>query len=183
MRRLSVPVTGIVLALVASACIQQAGEVVDTVSGGSDTTMSSSVSVETVEAPEGWEAVDHPYVVAIMASRSIEPASRAVDGSEETSWASGADAPQWIELDLGAPMNVTSIRLKVDQAPLGRTVHVITAGAHTVPGMTVFTLDGETDWGDWLEARIDKTVQFMRITTTESPSWVAWVEIEIVPGS
>ena len=138
--------------------------------------------VQTIDVPEGWETVDHPYVVAIMASKSIEPASQAVDGSEDTSWVSGADAPQWIELDLGRLVAVASIRLKVDQAPPGRTVHAITAGGHTEPGMSVFALDGETEWGDWLEARIDKTVQFIRITTTESPSWVAWVEIEIIPG-
>ena len=138
--------------------------------------------VQTIDVPEGWETVDHPYVVAIMASKSIEPASQAVDGSEDTSWVSGADAPQWIEVDLGRPVAVASIRLKVDQAPPGMTVHAITAGGHIEPGMSVFALDGETEWSDWLEARIDKTVQFIRITTTESPSWVAWVEIEIIPG-
>ena len=171
--------TGIVLALVTSACTQQTSEVFDTTTGvGIDT----GSDEETIDVPKGWEAVDHPYVAAIMASRSIQPASKAVDGSEDTSWQSGADAPQWIELDLGVPVSVASIRLKVDQAPPGRTIHAITAGGHAEPGMAVFTLEGETDWGDWLEARIDKTVQFIRITTTESPSFISWVEIEIVPA-
>jgi len=136
-----------------------------------------------VELPEGWAPVDHPLVKAIRASNSIEPPSNAVDGLDDTSWVSGADAPQWIELDLGSPVDIASITLVVDQAPPGRTVHEITAGAHEVPGMSMAVLDGETDLDDRLEVSIDKTVQFIRITTTESPSWVSWVEIEIEEAS
>ena len=69
--------------------------------------------------------------------------------------------------------------LVVDQAPPGLTVHEITAGAHEVPGMSIAVIEGEPDWGDRLEVSIDKTVQFIRVTTTTSPSSVAWVEIEV----
>ncbi|MEE8376157.1 MAG: amidohydrolase family protein [Acidimicrobiia bacterium] len=134
------------------------------------------------DVPEGWEPVDHPVVVAVQASASIQPPSWAVDGSEDTSWVSGQDAPQWIELDLGTPTDVELIRLMVDQAPAGLTVHEIYAGAHEDPGRFITTIEGDTDYGDRLEAAIGITVRYIRILTTTSPSWVAWIEIEVVPA-
>lgn len=135
---------------------------------------------ETVEVPEGWSPVDHPLVVAARASASLDPVANAFDGLEETSWISGADAPQWIELDLGEPELVATLRLLVDQSPDGFTVHEITAGAHDVPGMSITTLEGETQISEWIDVPINKVVQFIRITTTESPSWVAWGEIDVI---
>jgi len=134
------------------------------------------------DVPEGWEPVDHPVVVAVQASASIQPPSWAVDGSEDTSWVSGRDAPQWIELDLETPTDVELIRLLVDQAPAGLTVHEIYAGAHEDPGRFITTIEGVTDYGDQLEAAIGITVRYIRILTTSSPSWVAWTEIEVVPA-
>jgi len=156
------------LAMVLSACTQ---------------TTVTDTSVDLVEIPEAWASVDNPLVMAIRASESTESPSRAVDGSEATSWVSGADAPQWVELDLGSPVDVASITLVVDQSPPGLTVHEITAGAHDVPGMSIAVIEDETDRGDRLRIPIDKTVQFIRITTTTSPSWIAWAEIEIEVGS
>ena len=154
------------LALVLSACSQ------------------TTVGTEpTAAGPEDWGPVDNPLVEAARASQSLDPVARAFDGSDETSWVSGFDAPQWIEFDLGEPLQVAAIRLLVDQFPDGFTVHEITAGAHDVPGMLITTLEGETQIGQWLEVSIDKEVQFIRITTTESPSWIAWGEIEVVPAS
>lgn len=152
------------LAMVLSACTQ---------------TTVTDTSVDLVEIPEDWAPVDHPLVMAIRASESIDSPSRAVDGSEDTSWVSGADTPQWIELDLGSPVDVASITLVVDQTPPGLTVHEVTAGAHDVPGMSIATIEDETDRGDRLRVPVDKTVQFIRITTTMSPSRIAWAEIEI----
>ena len=130
--------------------------------------------------PEGWVPVDDPMVFAARASKSLDPVASAFDKSQNTSWVSGDDAPQWIEFDLGEPKLVETIRLQVDQTPDGFTVHEVTTGAHEVPGMLITTLEGETKISQWIEVPIGKVVQFIRITTTESPSWVAWGEIEIV---
>jgi hypothetical protein len=91
------------------------------------------------------------------------------------------DAPQWIEFDLGTPTDVELIKLLVDQAPAGLTVHEIYAGAHEDPGRFITTIEGVTEYGDRLEAAIGITVRCIRILTTSSPSWVAWTEIEVVP--
>ena len=133
------------------------------------------------DVPEGWEPVDHPVVVAVQASASIEPPANALDGSEETLWSSGADAPQWIELDLGAPTDVDLIRLLVSQYPGGVTSHEVYAGAHEDPGRFIVTIAGDTNDRDRLEVEIGATVRYIRILTTSSPSWVAWFEIEVVP--
>jgi hypothetical protein len=134
----------------------------------------------TVEVPEGWVPVDDPLILAARASLSLDPVTNAFDNSEGTSWVAGDDAPQWIELDLGEPRLVATLRLLVDQTPDGFTVHEITAGAHELPGMSITTLEGETRISQWIDVPIDKEVQFIRITTTESPSWVAWGEIEVI---
>ncbi len=70
----------------------------------------------------------------------------------------------------------------VDQAPAGLTVHEVRAGAHADPGRLAATLEGETDWGDRLVAEVGYEARYIRILTTESPSWVAWVEIEVELG-
>ena len=136
----------------------------------------------TPDLPEDWQPVDSPVVVAVRASAFIQPPSWAVDGSEDTAWVSGQHAPQWIELDLGTPTDVDMLRLLVDQAPAGLTVHEIYAGDHEDPGRFITTIEGETDFGDRLEAEIGITVRYIRILTTDSPSWIAWAEIEVVPA-
>jgi hypothetical protein len=68
----------------------------------------------------------------------------------------------------------------VDQSPEGSTSHEVRAGAHDNPGRLAATLEGNTRSGDWLVAEIGYEAEFIRITTLESPSHVAWMEIEIV---
>lgn len=123
--------------------------------------------------------------VSVTASSSLpeSPASYAVDGDPETNWNSGADAEQWIQLDLGAPKTINAIRLLVSQYPAGDTIHQVWAGADPQDLTLVYEFKGFTNDGDLLEfvPIIPPTeVQFIKIITTQSTSWVAWREIEIV---
>lgn len=118
----------------------------------------------------------------VSASRSLpeEPPEAAVDGIPGTQWGSGADAPQWIEVDLGG-VTVGRVHLTVGQWPAGRTVHEV---AVRIGGSleVVHTFDGDTEGGDVLEAVFDEPifdVEAIRVTTRVSPSWVAWTEIEV----
>jgi hypothetical protein len=138
-----------------------------------------TVVVEEPVSPEPWSEVDHPVVVAVRSSAAVDPSLNAIDGLLETSWVSGLNGPQWIEVDLGEPIEVSKIRLTVDQGSDGHSVHRIHAGAHDNPGRLADTLDGDTSNGDVLEAVIGYEVEFIRVLTTESPSWAAWAEIEI----
>jgi len=115
-------------------------------------------------------------------SLADRPAELAVDGDADTGWGAGADAEQWIEVDLGEPRDLTCIRLLVDQSPDGRTVHRINGGAHSDPGMELGVIDSVTSYGEWLELTGSWTVRYLRVTTVESPSWVAWLELEAIGG-
>lgn len=116
---------------------------------------------------------------AVGASRAIEdaPPSNAVDGDPSTTWISGGGPRQWIEIDLGEPRLVGSIRLTVAQDPPGPTVHRV-----EVDGATVHTFEGDTADLDVLEYVFPEPVEarVVRIVTTRSPSWVAWREIDIL---
>lgn len=119
-----------------------------------EATPSSTVTAETtmpIELSASWEAVDHPAVIAVRASSSIQSPSMAVDGSEATGWESGGSAPQWLEFDLGRPVQISTVRLLVGQSQPGHTVHEIRAGAHDNPGRLAGTIDSDTTTGDWLE--------------------------------
>ncbi len=131
-------------------------------------------------APPGTAGVD------VIASASLpgEPAQHAVDGDPETSWISGADAEQWIQLDLGQAITVATIRLIVAQYPAGETVHELWVGTSEDDLVHVHVIEGTTADGDVLEfVAPDELgpIRVVRVVTTKSPSWVAWREIEVVP--
>jgi hypothetical protein len=118
--------------------------------------------------------------VAASAEAPDRPAVYAVDGDPSTTWSSDADAPQWIEVDVGGA-TVTTVRLTVAQYPAGRTVHVVTV-TDAGGAREVYRFAGETNDGDVLEATFPTPipgVRSVRVTTIESPSWVAWREIAI----
>ncbi len=126
----------------------------------------------------------------VRASRSLaeNPPELAVDGNFENWWGAGAGAPQWIEIDLGAMATVEEFRLAVSQFPEGRTTHRLgvkseLAGAYR----TVHQFRGVTQDNQVLTHRPEvplENVRFVRIDTTESPSWVSWREIVVIgrPG-
>ena len=118
------------------------------------------------------------------ASNSLQsPANMAVDGNTSTSWGAGAGAPQWIEIDLGAPARITRIRLLVTQHPYGDTLHRILV--HSVNGdfSEVVRFEQYTSTGQWLVFTPEtplEDVQIVRIETLNSPSWVGWLEIQVL---
>jgi hypothetical protein len=106
-----------------------------------------------------------------------------VDGDQSTAWVSGSDAPQWIEVDLGGPQRIGEIRLLVAQSPAGPTTHRLRVGG---PGgaqrNVVHEFSRATADGDWLVFRPPQPlegIQFLRVETLASPSWVAWKEIQV----
>ncbi len=121
---------------------------------------------------------------AATASRSLpdQPPSNALDGSLDTTWGAGSHPEQWIQIDLGQPRAISVIRLVTSQYPEGETVHQIWAGADENDLRLIHEFQGITTDGQTLEFRPSASLQgirFIRIVTTQSPSWVAWREIEI----
>lgn len=131
-----------------------------------------------------YEPIQDPMVHSLRASKSLPdfPVKGAVDDNHEDSpWMSGDYAPQWIEFDLGEVRSVSALRLWVDQDPEGFTRHIIYGGSKPNPTAQIAVLEGVTSWGQMLEVIGPWSLRYLRIETVESPSWVGWLEIEIVP--
>jgi hypothetical protein len=130
--------------------------------------------------PDPNLALNRP--VKVSRALPAEPASAAVDGNPTTQWGSGSHAPQWIEVSLAAPSTVAGVRLRVAQFPAGRTVHEVAVSVRGGPLRVVHTFDGATQGGDVLEATLAAVadVTAVRVTTTVSPSWIAWAEVEVL---
>lgn len=122
---------------------------------------------------------------SVSASQSLPEGSPAnvVDGNKDTSWQSGGEFPQWIEIDLGQAFMVEEIKLYVDQAPAGHTTHRVSGKTSDSDEYSeLHQFSGTTDFGDLLEhefATPVENIRFVRIETNESPSWISWSEIEI----
>jgi hypothetical protein len=112
----------------------------------------------------------------------------ALDGDTGTTWSSGDDAPQWIEIDLGQPYDIGALRLLPSQYPAGNTIHRVLGKG---PGadqlfIEITRFDGFTEDGQWLVFEPDlpiEGIRYIRIETVASPSWVAWREIEIIAAN
>jgi len=95
-------------------------------------------------------------------------------------WNAGAHPPQWVEFDLGCIKSISNISLKVEQSPDGVVTHYIKAGQDPNPRQVVATLQGHTTNGETLRANWPALqARYVRIETTQSPSWVAWRDIII----
>jgi hypothetical protein len=105
-------------------------------------------------------------------------ADMAFDGDVATGWNAGAYPVQWIEVDFGSPQAFSGITALVNQLP--RTA--VTNHEVTLDGVPAFSWNGETNHLDLLSYAFGtmQTAQTVRITTTASPSWVAWFEIQIL---
>ncbi len=119
-----------------------------------------------------------------LASRALpdRPASLAVDGQRDNWWGAGDFAPQWIEVDLQAPCAIQSVRLLASQDPAGTTLHRLWGRGPSQSERLLHEFRGWTQDFDWLiYAPPDalKGIRQLRIETIESPSWIAWREIEL----
>ena len=124
--------------------------------------------------------------VTASKSESVGPPSRVVDGNLESVWNSGDYAPQWIEIDLESEIPLTCASLLVDQKPSsGNTRHVITGRNCAAEEFTLAIIEEYTSHLELLHVEFQDpvAVRWVRITTTQSPSWVAWYEIELYAPS
>ena len=102
-------------------------------------------------------------------------------------WNSGGTAPAWIQLDLHNVESVKKIRLLTAQTPSGNTTHIITgSNSITAAGdlyspVTLGTISSFSTDNQWLNLEFPawQGVRYIRISTVQSPSWVAWRQIEV----
>jgi Cellulase (glycosyl hydrolase family 5)/F5/8 type C domain len=126
---------------------------------------------------------------SVMASRSVAGSqpSNAADGDPSTWWVSGAFPPQWVEIDLGQPYDIQTIRLQLAQDPAGNTVQQIWVRGPSDALRLVHEFSGHTRDNQILEfkpAMPLSGVQHVKVVTAQGVSWPAWKEIEVItiPG-
>lgn len=127
----------------------------------------------------------HPYCPRGLSPSIILPSSVAVSSQYTTPtvdgyWTAASYPVQWIEFTLPSGAVVGGVAARVNQVPNGQTTHVI-----TIDGKQVAQWDGNTENQQILQWGADTAVagSKLRITTTESPSWVAWSGITIAKCS
>lgn len=108
------------------------------------------------------------------------PPNHAVDGDTLTGWNAGNFVPQWIELDLGADMTLSCIRLLVDTNPDCDVLHYLIGRTNGGDEVTLASYSGPVRNRQWLELATltPMPVRFLRVSTTVTQSWVAWFEIQ-----
>jgi hypothetical protein len=108
-----------------------------------------------------------------------------VDGNLETTWGAGDFAPQWLEIDLEAPVSVAEVRLLTGQDPAGQTTHrILVKGEGAGESFReVHKFSGATTDTQWLTVSFDEPlegIRYVRVETSASPSWIAWREVEVI---
>ena len=114
------------------------------------------------------------------ASLPDQPPSAAVDGDPETVWNAGGAATQWVQLDLGSVFDLDRLILLPAQSPEGPTVHQVWGRDVTGVYRLLHEFRGSTADGVSLDVSpvsYWSGIRYLKIETTESPSWVAWREI------
>ncbi len=90
--------------------------------------------------------------------------------------------PQWIEIDLDRPAQISAIRLLVSQFPNEATRHRLRGRAEDEDWILLKEFNGNTQGGDWLEPFFNPEIEILQIIcidTLESLSWVSWFEVVI----
>jgi hypothetical protein len=121
--------------------------------------------------------------VAATGTGAERAAIAAFDGDLCTTWSARAAAPQSATLDLGAPMLVSSIVLVPE---MGRRSAVVRNVVEVSDDGRTFERFGELRVamtpGEIVELPIPRgvTTRFIRVSTLESPTEVAWRDIAIL---
>jgi hypothetical protein len=121
---------------------------------------------------------------AVAASRSLpdQLPVQAVDGLADTVWGAGDFPPQWIRIELEAPGNIVEIRLQISQYPSGATTHRVWGSGPDGREQMLHEFNSGTQNLQWLSFDPPQPwlgIQFVRVETIASPSWVGWREIQI----
>lgn len=118
-------------------------------------------------------------------STATEPPNYAFDGNTNTNCWCAPGSIGWIQVDLASKFTVNSLKLYVNQAIPGITVHEILISQDMINWTLVETLSGHTSNKQILTVNFNPAlsdVRGVKINTTLSTSWVAWGEIEVFSG-
>jgi hypothetical protein len=132
--------------------------------------------------PEPSENLALHRPATASASLPDQPPSDAVDGDPETVWNAGGAPTQWIEIDFGSVFDLDRLILLPAQSPDGPTVHQVWGRGATGGYRLFYVFIGSTADGVALDVSpvsYWSGIRYLKIETSESPSWVAWREIAV----
>lgn len=114
-------------------------------------------------------------------STTTEIPSRVCDGNLSTNWCAPGFTG-WVKVDLQHKFSVDSLKLYVNQAIDGNTVHEIKVSDDMINWTLVKTLSDNTSNNQIITVEFNTPLSDVRgvmINTTSSNSWVSWYEIEV----
>jgi hypothetical protein len=98
-----------------------------------------------------------------MGERRRHPAGSAVDGNPATRWSSSFSDPQWIAIDLGAPAEITRVRLNWEAAyATAYEIQVSSDGSNWTTAKSVTDGDGGID-----ELEVSASGRYVRMLGTK----------------
>ena len=145
----------------------------DTVYGVQVRQLSHNIAVWRPTTASGWSPTNPPV--------------RAVDGRTDDIWNSGGYAPQWIEIDLGRPVDIGRIRLIAGEQPAGVAFLVLTRRGDGTYRL-LHRFDGPSVYRQELRfsrKRPWRAVRYLRVAASQgsgASAWVSWPEIEVYPA-
>jgi hypothetical protein len=121
--------------------------------------------------------------VTVSSTYSIYAGHNAVDADTSTAWNAGGYGG-FIEIDLGADTPIDHMFAKAAQVPNGSPTHTMTGRTSGGTTVTLGSFTGPVVQGQWLTIpSLDLTpVRYVRITSSNPTSWVAWFEIQLFAG-
>jgi hypothetical protein len=99
------------------------------------------------------------------------------NSTDGTSFNSGGGPPQYVQLGLPGRYNITSVFLQVNQSPNGYTEHLLYVGSNLTTLILAANFSGVTSEGQWINTTFNPPlpgVQFLRLNSIISPSWIGW---------
>lgn len=115
-------------------------------------------------------------------ARAPAATQAAFDGDGCTVWNSGGPPPQAAGMDLGEPVEIAGLLLLPEMTPDGKVTHVIEISTDGRSFERIGSIQAPMQTGVPYEMRLPEPAiaRFIRVVTTESPSWVAWRDIVAV---
>jgi hypothetical protein len=139
---------------------------------------------------EGVEMKEHPVAsfhkpsTASLEEGQEYNADKAFDGTLLSWWTAPEGAPQWIEVDLETPRNITGVRIYIgDITPQGFSSFRITGRGPDLDSQILFEVSGDYQTGDVIEllsAQPIPNIQIVRVEVLQMDGWVILHEIEVL---
>ena len=131
---------------------------------------------------QGQELISRGKPVTASNTHRNHSTSSVTDGNSASIWNAGAQAPQWIQIDLQKNYDISSIKLNPEIAPTGKTVYKIYASEDLKVWIEV---DNFTENNPTSGVIISRNYNLFNIRgvkieiVSSSTSWIAWREIEV----